>query len=148
MPGVAAGGAAHGAAGGADRTIGHQIAFGAIGAGEDHRACVDKHVGPASATALDALSASCHQAGAQGVGPGPVSSVVRFENVGLRYGTGAEVLRDLSFTLDRGSCQVLLGPSGAGKTSLLKLIYLAQRPTRGFISTFGEEVTTLPRDAL
>lgn len=86
--------------------------------------------------------------GAQGVGPGPVSSVVRFENVGLRYGTGAEVLRDLSFTLERGSCQVLLGPSGAGKTSLLKLIYLAQRPTRGFISTFGEEVTTLPREAL
>jgi cell division transport system ATP-binding protein len=77
-----------------------------------------------------------------------VSSVVRFENVGLRYGTGAEVLRDISFSLDRGSMHVLLGSSGAGKTSLLKLIYLAQRPTRGFISTFGEEVTTLPREAL
>jgi len=77
-----------------------------------------------------------------------VSSVVRFENAGLRYGTGAEVLRDLSFTLDRGSCQVLLGPSGAGKTSLLKLIYLAQRPTRGFISIFNEEVTRLPRKSL
>jgi cell division transport system ATP-binding protein len=77
-----------------------------------------------------------------------VSSVVRFENVGLRYGTGAEVLRDLNFTLDRGSCQMLLGSSGAGKTSLLKLIYLAQRPTRGFISIFGEEVTGLPREAL
>ncbi|MFC3711657.1 cell division ATP-binding protein FtsE [Sphingoaurantiacus capsulatus] len=77
-----------------------------------------------------------------------MSSVVRFENVGLRYGTGAEVLRDLSFALDRGSMQVLLGSSGAGKTSLLKLIYLAQRPTRGFISTFDEEVTSLPREAL
>ena len=77
-----------------------------------------------------------------------VSSVVRFENVGLRYGTGAEVLRDLSFALDRGSFHILLGSSGAGKTSLLKLIYLAQRPTRGFISAFGEEVTGLPRAAL
>ncbi len=77
-----------------------------------------------------------------------VSSVVRFENVGLRYGTGAEVLRDLSLTLDRGSCQMLLGSSGAGKTSLLKLMYLAQRPTRGVISIFGQEVTSLPREAL
>ncbi len=77
-----------------------------------------------------------------------VSSVVSFENVGLRYGTGAEVLRDLSFALDRGSLHVLLGSSGAGKTSLLKLIYLAQRPTRGLISIFGQEVTALPREAL
>jgi len=77
-----------------------------------------------------------------------VSSVVRFETVGLRYGTGAEVLRDLSFALDHGSLHVLVGSSGAGKTSLLKLIYLAQRPSRGHISIFGHEVTSLPREAL
>jgi len=77
-----------------------------------------------------------------------VNDVVRFENVGLRYGTGAEVLRDVSFGLERGSFHTLLGPSGAGKTSLLKLIYLAQRPTRGLLSLFGQEVTELPREAL
>jgi cell division transport system ATP-binding protein len=68
--------------------------------------------------------------------------------VGLRYGTGAEVLRDLDFRLVNGGFYFLTGPSGAGKTSLLKLLYLAQRPTRGRIRLFGEELTDAPRDAL
>ena len=68
--------------------------------------------------------------------------------MGLRYGTGAEVLRDLDFRLSSGGFYFLTGPSGAGKTSLLKLLYLAQRPTRGRISLFGEELTDAPRDAL
>src|SRR5262245_1578676 len=45
--------------------------------------------------------------------------VVRFEHVGLRYGLGPEVLRDLTFRIDERSFQFLTGPSGAGKTSLL-----------------------------
>ncbi|MBX9848331.1 MAG: ATP-binding cassette domain-containing protein, partial [Rhodocyclaceae bacterium] len=76
------------------------------------------------------------------------TTIVRFENVGLRYGIGAEVLRDVSFTLESGSLHFLTGPSGAGKSSLLKLLYLAQRPSRGLISLFGEDVVTLKRDAL
>jgi cell division transport system ATP-binding protein len=68
--------------------------------------------------------------------------------VGLRYGTGAEVLCDLNFRLAKGSFYFLTGPSGAGKTSLLKLLYLAQRPTRGRIRLFGEELTAAERDAL
>lgn len=74
--------------------------------------------------------------------------VVRFDNVGMRYGRGPEILRDLSFDLPRGSFQFLTGPSGAGKTSLLKLIYLAAKPSRGLISCFGRDVATLPRDEL
>jgi cell division transport system ATP-binding protein len=68
--------------------------------------------------------------------------------VGLRYGTGAEVLRDLDFRLAAGGFYFLTGPSGAGKTSLLKLLYLAQRPTRGRIRLFGDELTEAPREAL
>ncbi len=77
-----------------------------------------------------------------------LSSMVEFDSVGLRYGTGAEVLRDLDFRLGRGGFYFLTGPSGAGKTSLLKLLYLAQRPTRGRLRLFGEELSDAPRDSL
>ena len=66
-------------------------------------------------------------------------TIIAFESVGLRYGTGAEVLRDLDFKLAEGGYYFLTGPSGAGKTSLLKLLYLAQRPTRGRIRLFGDQ---------
>jgi cell division transport system ATP-binding protein len=74
--------------------------------------------------------------------------VVRFENVGLRYGLGPEVLRDLTFGIDPHSFQFLTGPSGAGKTSLLRLLYLSIKPTRGLITLFDEDTATLGSDAL
>ncbi len=74
--------------------------------------------------------------------------LVRFENVGLRYGLGPEVLRDLSFHIEPNSFQFLTGPSGAGKTSLLRLLFLSLRPTRGLISIFGNDVVTLSKDEL
>jgi cell division transport system ATP-binding protein len=77
-----------------------------------------------------------------------MGSIVQFENVGLRYGTGAETLSDVSFTLMQGGFYFLTGPSGAGKTSLLRLLYLAQRPSRGMIRMFGEEMTGMARDKL
>ena len=73
---------------------------------------------------------------------------VHFENVGVRYGMGPEVLRDLTFSIEPNSFQFLTGPSGAGKTSLLKLLYLAQRPSRGLIRLFGEDIVTMPRKRL
>jgi cell division transport system ATP-binding protein len=77
-----------------------------------------------------------------------LAPIAEFDSVGLRYGTGAEVLRDLDLRLSKGGFYFLTGPSGAGKTSLLKLLYLAQRPTRGRISLFGEDLTGAPRDAM
>ena len=74
--------------------------------------------------------------------------IVHFDNVGLRYGTDREVLSDVSFTLFPGSFYFLTGASGAGKTSLLKLLYLAQRPSRGMIRMFGADAITLPRERL
>jgi cell division transport system ATP-binding protein len=77
-----------------------------------------------------------------------VASIVQFEHVGLRYGMGAETLSDISFSLAKGAFYFLTGASGAGKTSLLKLLYLAQRPSRGLIRLFGEDVVTMPRQSL
>ncbi|MGE0845128.1 MAG: cell division ATP-binding protein FtsE [Flavobacteriaceae bacterium] len=74
--------------------------------------------------------------------------MIRFENVGLRYGMGPEILRDISFSIERGSFQFLTGPSGAGKTSLMRLLFLALRPTRGLINVFGHDVATLSRSTL
>jgi len=73
--------------------------------------------------------------------------VIRFENVGLRYGLGPEVLRDLSFRIERRSFQFLTGPSGAGKTSLLRMLFLSLKPTRGLISMFDLDTAALTKDA-
>jgi cell division transport system ATP-binding protein len=74
--------------------------------------------------------------------------VVRFENVGLRYGLGAEILRDLSFAIEPRSFQFLTGPSGAGKTTLLRLMMLSLRPTRGLVTLFGQDASALQKGAL
>jgi len=61
-------------------------------------------------------------------------------NVALRYGRGQEVLRDVTFHLRPGSFHFLTGPSGAGKTSLLRLLFLSLQPTRGQLYLFGQDV--------
>ena len=68
--------------------------------------------------------------------------MLRFDNVGLRYGVGPEVLRDLHFSIAPQSFQFLTGPSGAGKTTMLKLMLLSLKPTRGTIILVDDVVTT------
>jgi cell division transport system ATP-binding protein len=74
--------------------------------------------------------------------------MLSFENVGLRYGVGPETLRDINFQVAPRSFQFLTGPSGAGKTSLMRLIIMALRPTRGFITLFGRDTATLDKDEI
>ncbi|MEI2386813.1 cell division ATP-binding protein FtsE [Breoghania sp. JC706] len=69
--------------------------------------------------------------------------MIRFENVGLRYGMGPEVLRDITFRIEPQSFQFLTGPSGAGKTSLMRLLFMALKPTRGLIKAFGKDTATI-----
>ena len=69
--------------------------------------------------------------------------MIRFDNVGLRYGNGPEILRDVTFHMLPGSFHFLTGPSGAGKTTLLRLLFMSLRPTRGLIFVFGENVSDL-----
>jgi cell division transport system ATP-binding protein len=74
--------------------------------------------------------------------------MVRFENVGMRYGAGPEVLRDVNFALEPGSFTFLTGPSGAGKSTLLKLVFLAEKPSRGTVSLFDHDLSLLKRNQL
>ncbi|MSP82067.1 MAG: cell division ATP-binding protein FtsE [Alphaproteobacteria bacterium] len=74
--------------------------------------------------------------------------MVRFQSVSLRYGNRPQVLRDVTFHLETGSFHFLVGPSGAGKTSLLRLMFLARRPTRGAITMFGRDLSKTPRHEL
>ena len=71
-----------------------------------------------------------------------------FTNVGLRYGTGPYVLRDISLSLMSGSFQFITGPSGAGKTSLLRLMGMLQKPSHGRASIFGHDIEALARSRL
>ena len=73
---------------------------------------------------------------------------VDMEAVGLSYDDGPEILSNVSLTIPQRSIHFLTGPSGAGKTSLLSLMYLAKRPTRGGLRLFGEDVTVAKRGRL
>lgn len=77
-----------------------------------------------------------------------ITNIVELEGVGLRYGQGSEILRDIRFSLPSESFYFLTGESGAGKTSLLSLMYLAQKPTRGHVRVFGQNVNNTRRKHL
>jgi len=74
--------------------------------------------------------------------------VINFQNVGVRYGSGPEILHDISLCLKEGSFHFLTGASGAGKSTLLRLMYLAHQPSRGLISLFGKDILTTSRREL
>lgn len=72
--------------------------------------------------------------------------IAEFNGVSFKYATGPEVLKDIQLSLSPGSFYFMTGESGAGKTSLLSLLYLNNLPTRGRIRLFGHALDTLSRD--
>ncbi len=76
------------------------------------------------------------------------NSIIEMRNVGIRYDQGPEILSDVKLSLKRGSFHFLTGKSGAGKTSLLSMMYLSQKPSRGSISVFGKDINFANRDSL
>ena len=80
--------------------------------------------------------------------PQQAGTIARFHQVALRYGQGPEILRDVCLELPAGSFHFLVGRSGAGKTSLLRLVYIALRPTAGRLELFGTNVGKASRAEL
>jgi cell division transport system ATP-binding protein len=58
---------------------------------------------------------------------------------------GSEVLRDVTFEIAPRSFQFLTGPSGAGKTTLMRLLFMSLKPTRGRITVFGRDTARVGR---
>ena len=67
--------------------------------------------------------------------------MITFENVSFGYMEEGSTLKNLSFTIDKGSVTALVGANGAGKTTLAKLIRGLIRPTSGRILLDGEDMS-------
>ncbi len=76
------------------------------------------------------------------------NNIIEMENIGIRYDQGPEILSDIKLSLPKGSFHFLTGQSGAGKTSLLSLMYLSQKPSRGKIRVFNQDISLADRDIL
>ncbi len=69
--------------------------------------------------------------------------MIELQGVGLRYGDGPEILRDVNFKMEQGDMRFLTGPSGAGKSSLLRLLFMALKPSKGLVSIFNQDASKL-----
>ncbi len=69
--------------------------------------------------------------------------MIRFDQVHKRYANGREALAGVSFAVDAGELTFLTGHSGAGKSSVLKLIALIERPTRGQVFINNQSTSSI-----
>ena len=74
--------------------------------------------------------------------------MIEASNLTKRYPGGLEAVKDASFRIDGGQMVLITGHSGAGKTTLVKLISTIERPTSGSLVVNGQNLTALRRSAL
>jgi len=72
-------------------------------------------------------------------------AVVRLDNIGKSYGAGADVLHDVSLSLEPGDFCCVTGAGGAGKTTLLGIIALAEQPSSGSLALFDTDALAADR---
>lgn len=69
--------------------------------------------------------------------------IAEFVGLGHQYAGGSEIFKNVTFNIENGSFHFLTGPSGSGKSSLLRMLYLDLKPTWGSIQLFGEETVKM-----
>ncbi|MDR2158176.1 MAG: ATP-binding cassette domain-containing protein [Holosporaceae bacterium] len=72
--------------------------------------------------------------------------IVMLSKVMLHYGDGAPVLKNISLSLHKRSFHFLTGASGAGKTSLMRLLYMGIRHSSGKLKIFGQDVSEISQE--
>jgi cell division transport system ATP-binding protein len=74
----------------------------------------------------------------------PREPVVHSQRLSLVYPNHVRALDNVELEIDEGEFCFLVGPTGCGKSSLLRCIYLAERPTMGRMKVLGKDITHLP----
>lgn len=70
-------------------------------------------------------------------------SIAQLADLGHQYKGGSELFKEVTLNIEKGSFHFLTGPSGSGKSSLLRMLYLDLKPTWGTIQLFGEDISKL-----
>lgn len=69
--------------------------------------------------------------------------IAQLKGLGHQYEEGPEIFKGVTFNIEKGSFHFLTGPSGSGKSSLLKILYLGLKPSWGSLQLFGEETSKI-----
>lgn len=77
-----------------------------------------------------------------------MAEMVRFEDVSFGYASGGQILRHLSFTIEKGDFVALIGANGAGKSTISRLCNGLLRPTAGRVTLAGQDTLTTPTSRL
>ena len=77
-----------------------------------------------------------------------VVPIIRFEHVSKRFSEDHQVLNDITFSLSPGEFVSLVGVSGAGKSTILKLIYAEEIPSEGEVYFNGRPINGINRKHL
>ena len=74
--------------------------------------------------------------------------MIKFEKVSKKFGTGAQALSDLNFSVENNEFVFLVGPTGSGKTTIFRLIIGELSPTEGSIIVSGWDIRKLPKEKI